>query len=54
MSRSIASDIKRELMEILRMYYSVLPSEFPTSLDRKLEAIAVGQELRQRLERKAA
>jgi hypothetical protein len=54
MSPSIASDINRELMEILRMYYSVFPSEFAVSLDRKLEAIAAEQELRQRLVRKAA
>ncbi len=36
------------------MYYSVLPSEFGASLDRRLEAIAAEQELRQRLARKAA
>lgn len=54
MSNAIASEIKRELMEILRAYYAVLPSEFAHSLDRKLEAIAAEQELRRRLERKAA
>jgi hypothetical protein len=54
MPPSIASDINRELMEIFRMYYSVLPSEFATILDRKLEAIVAEQELRQRLARKAA
>jgi hypothetical protein len=54
MSPSIASDINRELMEILRMYYSVFPSEFAGGLDRKMEAIAAEQELRQRLARKAA
>lgn len=41
-------------MEILRLYYFLLPSEFAGSLDRKLEAIVAEQELRQRLKRKAA
>jgi len=54
MSPSIAPEIKRELMEILRMYYSMFPSDFASSLDRKLEAIAAEQELRQRPERKVA
>ena len=50
----IAPDIRRELMEILRIYYSVVPLAFATSLDRKLEAVAAERELRQRLEREAA
>ena len=54
MAPSLASDIKRELREILRIYYSLLPSEFAAGLDRKLEAISAEQELRQRLEQKAA
>jgi hypothetical protein len=41
-------------MEILRLYYAVVPCAFATSLDRKLEAIAAEQELRQRLEQEAA
>jgi hypothetical protein len=54
MSPSISPDIKRELMEVLRMYYSMFPSDFASSLDRKLEAITAEQELRQRFEREAA
>jgi hypothetical protein len=54
MPHSIAPDIKRELMEILRLYYSVVPGAFATGLDRKLEGIVAEQELRERLEEEAA